>query len=82
MVALQAERTPPFATYRCPAGYSVHLSWTEGLVDITQDFLRKLEAETCGTEVTVQGSPAHKTTDGIAQMRITSSIIITAPHVT
>ncbi|KAK7748487.1 hypothetical protein SLS62_008527 [Diatrype stigma] len=41
MVVLQAQKTGPFAIYRCPAGHSPHLSWTEGVVDTVLDFVGK-----------------------------------------
>ncbi|OTA88623.1 hypothetical protein M434DRAFT_398989 [Hypoxylon sp. CO27-5] len=44
MVAQQAQKTGEFTIYRCSAGHSPHLSWTEGVVDTVQDFLKKIGA--------------------------------------
>ncbi|KAI0024044.1 alpha/beta-hydrolase [Xylariomycetidae sp. FL0641] len=44
MVALQASKTGDFTLYRCPAGHSPHLSWTEGVVDTILDFSSKAKA--------------------------------------
>lgn len=43
MAALQGSRTGGFAVYRCPAGHSPHLSWTEGVVDTVVDFVGKVQ---------------------------------------
>lgn len=43
MVAAQAQETAPLAMYRCSAGFSVHLSCPERLVDIVQSFAVKVE---------------------------------------
>ncbi|KAF2262523.1 hypothetical protein CC78DRAFT_606020 [Lojkania enalia] len=43
IVALHSQKTGPLTMYRCPAGHSLHLSWTEGLADIVRDFARKIE---------------------------------------
>ena len=45
MVGLQASKTGNFSIYRCPAGHSPHLSWTEGMADTIRDFLAKAKAE-------------------------------------
>jgi hypothetical protein len=42
MAALQSQKTGEFKMYHCPAGHSAHLSWTEGMVDTAQDFLKGL----------------------------------------
>ncbi|RYP42699.1 hypothetical protein DL767_000068 [Monosporascus sp. MG133] len=42
MAALQGQKTGQFTMYRCPAGHSPHLSWTEGVVDTVQDFVAKI----------------------------------------
>ena len=42
MAALQGLKTSPFIMYRCPSGHSPHLSWTEGVVDTVQDFVKKI----------------------------------------
>ncbi|KUI59643.1 hypothetical protein VP1G_11025 [Cytospora mali] len=43
MAALQGQKTGDFTMYRSPAGHSPHLSWTEGVVDTTLDFVEKIE---------------------------------------
>ncbi|KAI1746705.1 alpha/beta-hydrolase [Xylaria castorea] len=43
MVALQAKKTGDFTLYRCPAGHSPHLSWTDGTVGTIQEFIKKIE---------------------------------------
>lgn len=43
MAALQGQKTGEFTMYRCPAGHSPHLSWTEGVVDTAVDFLKKIQ---------------------------------------
>ncbi|KAI1368211.1 alpha/beta-hydrolase [Xylaria arbuscula] len=43
MVTLQAQKTGDFTLYRCPAGHSPQLSWTNGLVGTVQDFINKIE---------------------------------------
>ncbi|KAJ2985676.1 hypothetical protein NUW58_g5408 [Xylaria curta] len=43
MVALQAQKTGDFTLYRCPAGHSPHLSWTDGTVETIQEFIQKIE---------------------------------------
>ncbi|ROW10093.1 hypothetical protein VMCG_02034 [Cytospora schulzeri] len=43
MVALQGQKTGQFTIYRCPAGHSPHLSWTDGVVDTALDFVKKIE---------------------------------------
>lgn len=42
MAALQGQKTGEFTMYRCPAGHSPHLSWTEGVVDTVLDFVQKV----------------------------------------
>jgi hypothetical protein len=42
MAALQGQKTAPFKMYHCAAGHAAHLSWTEGIVDTAQDFLKEL----------------------------------------
>jgi len=42
MAALQSQKTGDFKIYHCPAGHAAHLSWTEGIVDTAQDFLKGL----------------------------------------
>ncbi|KAJ4288032.1 hypothetical protein N0V90_012048 [Kalmusia sp. IMI 367209] len=39
MIALQAGKTGEFKIYRCPTGHSAHLSWTDGIVGVAQDFV-------------------------------------------
>ncbi|KAK8132281.1 alpha/beta-hydrolase [Apiospora kogelbergensis] len=41
MAAMQAEKTGEFSIYRCRAGHSPHLSWTQGVVETAQEFLSK-----------------------------------------
>ncbi|KAL1849191.1 hypothetical protein Daus18300_013348 [Diaporthe australafricana] len=40
MVGLQGQKTGEFTIYRCPAGHSPHLSWTEGVADTAVEFVR------------------------------------------
>lgn len=42
MLMLQASKTGDFKVYRCPAGHSAHLSWTNGLVETVQAFVGQL----------------------------------------
>ncbi|RYP55245.1 hypothetical protein DL770_010930 [Monosporascus sp. CRB-9-2] len=42
MAVLQGQKTGQFTIYRCPAGHSPHLSWTEGVVDTVQNFVAKI----------------------------------------
>ena len=42
MMMLQASKTGDFKVYRCQAGHSAHLSWTNGLVETVQDFIGQL----------------------------------------
>lgn len=44
MAALQGSKTGEFTIYRCPAGHSAHLSWTEGVVDTAVGFVQKIRA--------------------------------------
>ncbi|KAI1169759.1 alpha/beta-hydrolase [Nemania sp. FL0916] len=44
MVALQAQKTGDFTLYRCPAGHSPHLSWTEGTAETIRNFVEKIES--------------------------------------
>ncbi len=44
MVALQSQKSGPFTMYHCPAGHSPHLTWTEGMVDTIEDFVKKVQA--------------------------------------
>jgi hypothetical protein len=39
MVALQESKTGKWRMWHCPAGHAAHLSWTEGVVDTTLEFL-------------------------------------------
>lgn len=41
MVDLQQSKTGDFTIYHAPAGHSPHLSWTAGVVDTAQDFVKK-----------------------------------------
>ncbi|KAI1768494.1 alpha/beta-hydrolase [Hypoxylon sp. FL1150] len=43
MVAGQSQKTGAFTMYHCEAGHSPHLSWTDGLVNTVQDFVKKIE---------------------------------------
>lgn len=43
MVAFQTQKTGAFTLYSCPAGHSPHLSWTGGLVEKIQDFIKKAD---------------------------------------
>jgi hypothetical protein len=43
MVAQQGPKTGEFTIYRSPAGHSPHLSWTQGLIGVIQDFMSKIE---------------------------------------
>lgn len=43
MVALQTQKTGNFTLYRCPAGHSPHLTWTDGTVGTMQEFIKKIE---------------------------------------
>jgi hypothetical protein len=42
MAAAQSQKTGAFKMYHCSAGHSPHLSWTEGMVDTVQDFVKEL----------------------------------------
>ncbi|KAF2873517.1 Alpha/beta hydrolase fold-1 [Massariosphaeria phaeospora] len=45
MVAAQVARSKvPFKTYHSPSGHSPHVSWTEGMVDVVQDFSKSVTA--------------------------------------
>ncbi|KAI1480773.1 hypothetical protein F4774DRAFT_424699 [Daldinia eschscholtzii] len=43
MIAAQSQKTGDFTVYRCPAGHSPHLSWTQGVVNTIQDFIKKIQ---------------------------------------
>ncbi|KAI1395625.1 alpha/beta-hydrolase [Hypoxylon fuscum] len=43
MIASQAQKTGEFTVYRCATSHSPHLSWTQGVVDTVQDFVKKIE---------------------------------------
>lgn len=47
MVAQQSQKTGDFTIYRSPAGHSPHLSWTDGVVNIVQEFVSKLGPWAC-----------------------------------
>ncbi|PSN63782.1 alpha/beta-hydrolase [Corynespora cassiicola Philippines] len=40
MIALQSQKTGDFKIYHSPAGHAAHLSWTEGLAETVEDFLK------------------------------------------
>lgn len=43
MIAMQSSRPGVnMTTYKCPAGHSPHLSWTEGLVTKVREFAREI----------------------------------------
>ncbi len=43
MIALQSSRSGvDITTYKCPAGHSPHLSWTEGFVTVVREFAQKV----------------------------------------
>lgn len=43
MVAMQSQRPGvDMSVFRCPAGHSPHLTWTEGLVTTVRDFGKKI----------------------------------------
>jgi hypothetical protein len=45
MVAAQvAQSKVPFKMYHSPAGHSPHVSWTEGMVGVVQDFAKTVAA--------------------------------------
>ncbi|CAJ2503474.1 Uu.00g108680.m01.CDS01 [Anthostomella pinea] len=41
-VALQTQRTGEFKIYRCSAGHSPHLNWTQGVVETIEDFVKEI----------------------------------------
>ncbi|KAK8103315.1 alpha/beta-hydrolase [Apiospora sp. TS-2023a] len=43
MAALQGQKTGEFIMYRCPAGHSPHLTWTQGVIDTVRDFASKID---------------------------------------
>lgn len=43
MAALQGQKTGEFTIYRCPAGHSPHLSWTEGVFHTALEFVQKIQ---------------------------------------
>ncbi|KAI1775546.1 Alpha/beta hydrolase fold-1 [Hypoxylon cercidicola] len=38
MIAAQSQKTGEFSVYRCSAGHSPHLTWTQGVVGVVQSF--------------------------------------------